>query len=435
MALTPLTSKNLAGEAIPAPATNAVNSKGFAAPYVNAEPGSGLFPTADPLNQLKNGLAQPSDRVTDQDLWDAFKGGGPGKEGGLWGINDVQKRLEGGTDAASGTADAAPAAPIADPFEGLIPDTSLQPGTAVPGAEGLDFLKKGAAESFFDDVSGKFKEPTLSEGYAKDALDKYKDGTPGMTNRADEAYQAFLGSAPADMSKYYDSAKRRAAESIDNKVAARGLYGSSAANDLIRESDENLEADRAGKEAQYGLQRAGLGGQLATSSDASSRSSSDLDRSWQTFLSNTAGQADSSGLSRLLGGMTSAGAAQGAQRTRGQDFFNNNMTMGDALARTKTQGYGSMFGNDKDLFGQFLAGLVGEGTEKQGQTTHDAAQARADDVTLLDKIGNLTKLGTGLNQTFKPTPGAAPVPPQPAYYGPQASDNYGTTNYYDPKYP
>jgi hypothetical protein len=59
--------------------------------------------------------------------------------------------------------------------------------------------------------------------------------------------------APADMSAYYDNAARKAGEQIRSSMSAKGMYGSSAADDQFSEAFTNLAADRAKSEAQYGL--------------------------------------------------------------------------------------------------------------------------------------------------------------------------------------
>jgi hypothetical protein len=54
---------------------------------------------------------------------------------------------------------------------------------------------------------------------------------------------------------YYQNAQRQSIEGINQNLAARGAYGSSAADDQIKETIQNLNADRANREAAYNLQR------------------------------------------------------------------------------------------------------------------------------------------------------------------------------------
>lgn len=288
---------------------------------------------------------------------------------------------------------------MTDPFAGMFGGGSGgdYQGTPIGGAQGLNFLQPGAAEQFFNQVGGRFADPTMSEGYAKDVMGQYGGGnTPGVSNRADQAYQQFLSSTPADMSSYYTNAERQAQEQLDRTMAARGAYGSSAAADMSGEMLANMEADRAKAEAGYGLQRAGLGGQLGSAADVSSRGQSQNALNWMQGLQGVAGQSDTMGLNRLLGGMGAASAAQGAQTTRGQNMFNNQLNMGNALSGTMGEGYGAAFANDKDLFGQWLAGLTGMGAEQQGQATYNAQQQRADTKDFFNMLGNGSKFYQGI---------------------------------------
>jgi hypothetical protein len=59
----------------------------------------------------------------------------------------------------------------------------------------------------------------------------------------------------AGLGLYYDNAQRRATETINRTLGARGAYGSSAADDQIAESTVNLNAERANREADYNLKR------------------------------------------------------------------------------------------------------------------------------------------------------------------------------------
>lgn len=372
---------------------------------LNADPFTGLLQKQGflPVDPISSGVATgnpvagmiPGNYYTDPNAPGPW---GPG--GGVLGQMLTPKvgAPTGGAGSAFGGSG------MGDPFAGLsqgagaggapIPGAAGS-GTPIPGAEGLNFLKPGAAESYFDSMKGNFSDPTMMSGYAKSQLDKYGSGAPGVSNNAQSAYDDFSKSTPADMSSYYANAERQAQERINKAMAARGTYASSGANDLISEAFTNLEADRAKNEAGYGLSRAGLAGTLGSAADASSLAGSTNARNWMTGLGDLAGASDNSSLSRWLGGMSAAQAAQGAQRSRGQDMFNNSLDMGKATSGVMNNAYGNMFANDKDLFGQYLAGLVGAGSEQQGQATRGAAQQRADMQSMLDMAGNFSKLYQG----------------------------------------
>ena len=111
---------------------------------------------------------------------------------------------------------------MSDPFAGMFGGNGGgggYQGVPIQGAEGLNFLKPGAAEQFFNDVGGRFKDPTKSEQFANAAFDTYGIGGTPVSNRADEAYKNFQNSTPADMSGYYNNAERRAQEALDRTMA------------------------------------------------------------------------------------------------------------------------------------------------------------------------------------------------------------------------
>lgn len=69
-----------------------------------------------------------------------------------------------------------------------------------------------------------------------------------------QADQSTLSADP-NFGDFYDNAIRRSVEGINKNLGARGAYGSSAADDQIKESITNLNAERANREADYNLQR------------------------------------------------------------------------------------------------------------------------------------------------------------------------------------
>lgn len=312
-------------------------------------------------------------------------------------------------------------------------------GGGVGPLEGLDMTKPGALEQYQKETGDYFKQPTMSEMFAQGAINK--GAGPGVSNRADEAYQSFNGSSPANMDPYYANERRKAEENINRATAARGVYGSSAANDMIGEAFTNLGADQAKAEAQYGLQRGSLLGSLAQGADSSSATASRDRLGWTSALSSIANGADASGLSRVVSGANVAGAAQGAQRNRGQDAINNQFAIGDRESGIMGHGYDNIFGADMGLLKDIVGLNTGTGTEGYNQASGDAARARSDVSNTNNLLGNNTTYAKGVTDLFKPdsnpTPAPSPLPQQqqPAYYGPQASQNYGTTNWYDPNRP
>lgn len=134
--------------------------------------------------------------------------------------------------------------------------------------------------------------------------------TPGASNRADEFYQQFLGQMPdlksdPGLQPYYDRARQKAAEDINRQMAARGMWGSSAAGGMIGEAMTDLGAEQATREAEYYLnmlaERRGwqdTGGQLAGSADSSSRGQAANELAWTQGLAGIANEGQELELAR-----------------------------------------------------------------------------------------------------------------------------------------
>lgn len=274
----------------------------------------------------------------------------------------------------------------------------------------------GAAESYFSQNMSKWGGAGPGQQYAANAADKlsgpgagndYWGGVAGKfkspkdaSQNATTAWNSFQSSVPADMSSYYDQSVKNTNKDINNQMAARGLYNSSAATNAIGTADANIRAQQAKDEAQYGLSRAGLGGQLASSADTSSRGASQDMLSWLSRGGELADQLqglntsqfmglgnlglgmDQSDLSRLNSGMSAASGAQNALRGRGQDYFNNNMGLATANAGGLTNIYGQQLQNDQALQEQQIATMLGLNQSMLNQSLNGRASSE-------EGIGNL----------------------------------------------
>lgn len=159
---------------------------------------------------------------------------------------------------------------------------TLQPGQGSPG-----------------DVGYNGNVPGIGENVAGSLLGYYgQNGTPSPTNNAQQAYSSFRDSTPQNMSPYYDNAVRNANNDLNKQMAARGQYGSSNAVGQISNADTNIRAQQAKDEAGYGLQRAQLGGSLASGSDASSETQGADARAWMSGLSDLGFRDQSAGMTR-----------------------------------------------------------------------------------------------------------------------------------------
>lgn len=280
----------------------------------------------------------------------------------------------------------------------------------------------GQAEQYYGQHQGKFDQPTASGGYWGQNQGKF--GAPGQgdqywnkvagnlsdhpkpTNDAAQAYQQFQGSAPANTDPYYSHAMDTATSKLNNQFGARGMYGSSAATNAIGESNANLLGQQALANANYGLNRGQVAGQLGSAADASSRGMSQDQLAWTQGLgnlalgtqnadlqkllggANVAQGVDQSGLSQLLGGMGASQGAQTALRNRGNDYFSNVMGLaGPQAAAQQNLGLGALM-NDQNLFDQQIQASLGYPRENLNQSLNGRASTESG-------IGNLFALFGG----------------------------------------
>jgi hypothetical protein len=305
---------------------------------------------------------------------------------------------------------------IADPgeFVGYQSSPGMMPGNTT-GMESLDISGPGAAELYYGNNQdayqtpgqteqwwnrnqGQFGTPGMGEGYAAGAVSRYGDGrNPQGSNYQQETYRQFQGdrpdiSADAGLDPYYEHARKMGSEALNNQMAARGGFNSSAATDQLGNLYSSLGADQANREAQYHLQRLGeqrawdqLGGQLAGGLDANSLAQSQNQLEWTTALGNIAnmgqqdwlqrmnagmggaGNADTAMLNRLNAGMGAANTAQQNQMGRAQQLFASQLGLGNALSGIAGQDYNSLLGQDQSLMDASMAAEMGLGSEALNQ--------------------------------------------------------------------
>jgi len=181
-------------------------------------------------------------------------------------------------------------------------DAGLQPGQGTPGDVGYNVNVPGAGEN-------------VSASY----LALYgQNGTPTASNNAQQAYTDFRNSTPANMDPYYDNAQRNSANDINKQMAARGQYGSSNAVGVLSNASTNLRAQEAKDNAQYGISRYGLEGQLASGSDASSVNQSQNEENWMKGLTDLGFANEKEGAARAQLGLDwTKGAADTASGIEG----------------------------------------------------------------------------------------------------------------------
>jgi hypothetical protein len=253
-----------------------------------------------------------------------------------------------------------------------------QPGQNGPtqAPQGWDQTRAGVGEQWWNAAQGGYAAPSNQERYlggAMQALGNYQ----GVANNAQGAYNQFQRSAPENLAPYYENAKRRTAESLGTNMASRGSYGSSAMNDQIGEAFTNLEAERANREGQYGLSRAGMAGNLAQGADSTSRMASQDALGWLNSGQNWAQGADAGLYGRLNGGMGAATTAEQLRRQRGRDYFNDTFQMGNTMMGLTQDTYNSMMQNDASALDASM--LMGTGLARealnQGYRTQERHKA------------------------------------------------------------
>lgn len=227
-----------------------------------------------------------------------------------------------------------------DPYAGQRNQHGAPGMTVAP--TGWDFSSPGVAEQWQQENQGRFLEPTQQS--------QFFDETKGTLSQ--------------NLDPYYDNAKRRALETLNTQMASRGLFNSSAAIGAGNEAITNLEAEKANREGQYGLQRAGLLGNLAQGADTST-------------------------LSNLGMGMGAAQTAEEMRRQRGQDYLSNVMGMAIPTATMAGQAYNQMIGSDLDLMREAMMAELGLAGESQANQQRTDETARSDTERTAGLMGNV----------------------------------------------
>lgn len=269
------------------------------------------------------------------------------------------------------------------------PPPGIQPGQKQSHMSSLNMSGPGAGESYYAANSGAWQTPSFGEVNNQGLVGQYSDpnARPTATQNTNNWFSQYQGAMPSISAEpgfgaYFDNAKNRAAESINQAMAARGAYGSSAANDQTARAFTDLEGQRALKEADYNLQRLGeqrawqgLGGQLAGQADTNSLNAANNERQWAQMLSQLGLDASQLGLQRTNAGMDAAMATQGAQRSRGNDYFNQQMAMGDRMADLYKTTILPGLDNDAAMMENASSGGVAQGNQAAANERTNANDA------------------------------------------------------------
>lgn len=280
----------------------------------------------------------------------------------------------------------------------------LKPGEAQPQLSSLNQSGPGTGESYYANNQGIWQSPSFGETNTQGVVNHYSDPSnrPALTQNSQNWFQQYTGAMPniatdPGLAPYYNNAEKRSTEGINQAVAARGAYGSSAANDQISRGITDLEADKANREADYNLRRIGeqrawqgLGGQLAGQADSQSQAASQDAQNWAGLLSKLGLDASGMGLNRTNAGMDAASSAQSQQRNRGNDYFSQQQSQGDRLAELYKNIMLPGLDNDAAMMENASSGGVAEGN-----------QAAANEQQNAQNTINMAKEGAGAYQFGK----------------------------------
>lgn len=262
----------------------------------------------------------------------------------------------------------------------------LQPGQKAPGLEWLNQANGPIAGQYYSNNSSVWQSPSYGEVNAQGIVNQFSDpnNRPQTSQNTQDFYNQFMANMPTVNSDpgygtYFQHAKDRANESISQMMAARGMGSSSAANDQIARAFTDLDAQQAEKEADYNLRRLGeerawqgLGGNLAGQADQGSLARSQEQRNWESMLGNLGLNASQLGLSRTNAGMDAANAASAERRNAGQDYFNNQLALGDRTSENTMKALMQMLGMDSEFFDKLQSGNLAAGNQAAANEQQNA---------------------------------------------------------------
>lgn len=274
-----------------------------------------------------------------------------------------------------------------DPYAGM---RGYQPmGTSYEYTQtpyGWDQASPGVVEQLWQGNQGRFIDPgDAAQWYWQNqgAFD-----APGQGEQFWNQVQGDLASNAPGYDAYFDRARERMAGGINDQLAARGAFGSSAGMDQVSQGLADLNAQQASREADYGLNRLGALGGLAFQAQ-----NAQLGRLGQGM--GAAQASDVADLNRLTAGAGLAQAAQDARRQRGRDY------MGDVFAPAGQMsalvgGTGQdVLNADQRLMDSAIGAELANSREDLNQWLQNREQERADSGQILNLIGNLLPLVGG----------------------------------------
>ncbi len=179
----------------------------------------------------------------------------------------------------------------------------------------MDLTHPGAAENV--DLAW-FNQPTNSDAALKTYSPLFQDmsQTAGPTYSA-QAYHDFQNTPQsAGLDPYYKNAWDETSARLNRALAARGQFNSSFGTDTVRRAAVGMGAEQANREADYGLRRSQIGGDLASRASGESLSGRESQLSAARSGAALAGDADSADLAKRGAGVGAASVVQSAHEGR-----------------------------------------------------------------------------------------------------------------------
>lgn len=261
-----------------------------------------------------------------------------------------------------------------------------------------EYLGPGASTAWYARNGNALDQQGIGETYAQGAAASLaRGGVPKYQKQAWDALQRNIPhlNSNSGLNAYYDNAKRKASEQIAAKYAAMGMGRSSLAAGRQAESIENIEADRAAKEATYNIQAdaANRAWQQLNLQGANLASGDQLQ--WMQGVGGLMNQAQMLGQNRVVNsmglansrdqnrmqqlnsGMNAAISSQGANRQRLQDMWTQAMGMGNTMAGLSGDAYNGMFLGDSGLLDDALGAELNMATEARNRDDYDAEKFKS----------------------------------------------------------
>jgi len=268
------------------------------------------------------------------------------------------------------------------------------------------FGDKGQGDDFFRRNNEGYQQEGLGEQFASEnaaALQQAGQGEQWWNKYGGQFNQASASEGlqqDPGLGAYYDRAKTRTAGDINNQLAARGGFGSSAGMSQISDAMVGLEAERANKEADY---RAGIAGQAdearmtrlglgsTMSGQAQDRMQGRVNQGMNMQSQaqnqmldrlmagqNAASSVDNQNLNQLIAGGNAAMGSQQIRTGRVQQGLDNRIQTGDIASQIIGGGLNNIADGDQKMFTAMENLGMGKAAQNMNWSAWDAAIASGD---------------------------------------------------------